>query len=157
PAGHCAWIENGMLGAPRCWLDIGTAWHAPREAIADAEVHEHVRAALQESVARHRVSDVPVGVFLSGGIDSGTLASLMVESGARDVQGITRGYDEFGGLQEDEAPAAAQIAAHCGMRHVVRRISRAEFFADLPRIFAAMDQPSIDGINTWYASKAAAE
>lgn len=121
------------------------------------EVRERVRTALRESVARHLVADVPVGVFLSGGIDSGTLAGLMVEAGASELEGVTIAYDEFAGRPEDEAPVAAQIAARYGIRHYVRRVAREEFIADLPRIFDAMDQPSIDGINTWYASKAAAE
>ena len=70
----------------------------------------------------------------------------------RQLQGITIAYDEFAGSHEDEAPVAAAIAAHYGIQHHVRRVGRDEFLADLPRIRAAMDQPSIDGINTWYAS-----
>jgi asparagine synthase (glutamine-hydrolysing) len=116
-----------------------------------------LRAALQESVARHLVVDVPVGVFVFGGIDSGAVAGPMVEAGAQELEGLTIAYDEFAGRHEDEAPVAARLAAHYGIRHIVGRITRDEFLADLPRIFDAMDQPSIDGINTWYASKAIAE
>ncbi len=100
---------------------------------------------------------MPVGVFLSGGIDSGALAGLMIEAGARSLEGVTLAYDEFAGRPEDEAPVAAKIAAHYGIRHHVRHVTRDEFQTDLPRILDAMDQPSIDGINTWYASKAVAE
>ena len=158
PAGHSAWIEGGCVADPVCWSDIGSAWRqAPAELLPDDVVRAQVRAALRESVARHLVADVPVGVFLSGGIDSGALAALMVESGARNVEGVTIAYDEFAGSHQDEAPVAAAIAAHYGIRHHVRRITRDEFLADLPRIFDAMDQPSIDGINTWFASKAVAE
>ena len=121
------------------------------------QVRELTRAALRESVAAHLVADVPVGVFLSGGIDSGALAGLMVEAGARDLQGITIAYDEFAGTHDDEAPLAATLAAHYGIAHHVRRVTRDEFAEDLPRILDAMDQPSVDGINTWYASKAVAE
>ncbi len=158
PAGHSAWIEQGRVAAPKRWWDIGDAWRgAPSGRIPDVEVREGVRSALRESVARHLVADVPVGVFLSGGIDSGALAGLMVEGGARALEGVTLAYDEFAGRPEDEAPVAARIAAHYGIRHHVRRVTRDEFVSDLPRILDAMDQPSIDGINTWYASKAAAE
>lgn len=159
PAGHCLWIADGQVTRQRCWQDIGDAWrqadHTP--APPAQEVREHVRQALRETVARHLVADVPVGVFLSGGIDSGTLAGLMVEAGARDLQGVTIAYDEFSGQHHDEAPVAAQIAAHFGIRHHVRRVTRDEFLADIPRILSAMDQPSLDGVNTWYASKAVAE
>ena len=158
PAGHCAWIEDGRMGTPECWHDVAAAWRdAPASAPPAARVREQVRAALRASVAAHLVADVPVGVFLSGGIDSGALAGLMVEAGARDLQGITIAYDEFAGTHDDEAPLAATLAAHYGIAHHVRRVTRDEFAQDLPRILDAMDQPSVDGINTWYASKAVAE
>jgi asparagine synthase (glutamine-hydrolysing) len=158
PAGHCAWIDDGRIAATRCWHDVGEAWRSSALVhLPDAEVRESTRTALRESVARHLVADVPVGVFLSGGIDSGALAGLMLEAGAQALEGVTLAYDEFAGRPEDEAPVAARIAAHYGIRHHVRHVTRDEFRTDLPRILAAMDQPSIDGINTWYASKAVAE
>ncbi len=158
PAGHCAWIDEGRMGTPQRWWDVAAAWRdAPAALPPAAEVRERVRTALRASVAAHLVADVPVGVFLSGGIDSGALAGLMVEAGAKNLQGITIAYDEFAGTHNDEAPVAATLAAHYGITHHVRRVTREEFAADLPRILAAMDQPSVDGINTWYATKAVAE
>lgn len=158
-AGHAVWIEGGQVIRDECWADIGAAWRDASACVAmpDAEVRERVASALRESVERHLVADVPVAVFLSGGIDSGALAGLMVEAGARDLQGITIAYDEFAGSHDDEAPVAAAIAAHYGIAHHIRRVGKDEFLADLPRILDAMDQPSIDGVNTWYASKAVAE
>lgn len=158
PAGHYAWIERNAISKTICWHDIGAGWrNTSPQRVPDDEVQARVRAALRESVARHLVADVPVGVFLSGGIDSGALAGLMVEAGAHGLTGVTIAYDEFAGRHEDEAPVAAAIAAHYGIAHHVRRVGREEFLADLPCILEAMDQPSIDGINTWYASKAVAE
>jgi asparagine synthase (glutamine-hydrolysing) len=158
PAGHCAWIDDGKIGTPILWWDVAAAWRDAPAALPNLdEVRERVRSALRDSVGAHLVADVPVGVFLSGGIDSGALAGLMVEAGAQRLQGITIAYDEFAGTHNDEAPVAAQLAAHYGIQHHVRRVTRDEFTADLPRILDAMDQPSIDGINTWYASKAVAE
>lgn len=158
PAGHSLWIEAGKITGTRRWYDIGQAWRdAPHDALPDAETAHNVQAALRESVGRHLVADVPVGVFLSGGFDSGAVAGLMVEAGALDLQGVTLAYDEFNGRHEDEAPVAARIAAHYGIRHHVRRVTREEFLADVPSILEAMDQPSIDGVNTWYASKAVAK
>jgi asparagine synthase (glutamine-hydrolysing) len=155
------WIENCRETSMRRWSDIGDAWRSastlpPTEMPAD-EVQSRVRDALRESVARHLVADVPVGVFLSGGIDSGALAALMKEAGVRDLKGVTIAYGEFTGQHEDEAPVAAELARHYGIEHHVRRVGREEFLEDLPRILESMDQPSIDGINTWYASKAVAE
>jgi asparagine synthase (glutamine-hydrolysing) len=158
PAGHCMWVEEGCITRKCCWHDIGAAWRTPEEAPSeDEKIADFVHRALRESISRHLVSDVPVGVFLSGGIDSGAVAGLMVEAGAHDLQGVTLAYDEFSERHEDEAPVAAQIAAHYGIKHHVRKVTQEEFHKDLPRILAAMDQPSIDGVNTWYASKAVAE
>jgi asparagine synthase (glutamine-hydrolysing) len=158
PAGHYAWVVEGRMDPPVCWWDVAVAWRdAPNTLPSDGEVRERTRNALRASVAAHLVADVPVGVFLSGGIDSGALAGLMVEAGSANLQGITLAYDEFAGTHEDEAPLAATLAAHYGIQHHVRRVSHDEFSADLPRILAAMDQPSVDGINTWYAAKAVAE
>jgi asparagine synthase (glutamine-hydrolysing) len=158
PAGQCAWVEEGRMGAPQRWWDVSAAWHDASDKLPDAgEVRERTRTAMRASVAAHLVADVPVGVFLSGGIDSGALAGLMVEAGATNLQGITLAYDEFAGTHDDEAPVALDLAAHYGIQHHVRRVSHEEFSVDLPHILAAMDQPSVDGINTWYASKAVAE
>lgn len=158
PPGHSAWIADGRICTPKCWWDVAAAWReAPTRFPPSAEIEERTRTALRACVAAHLVADVPVGVFLSGGIDSGALAGLMVEAGAKRLQGITLAYDEFTGTNHDEAPIAARLAAHYGIEHHVRRVSHDEFAADLPRILAAMDQPSVDGINTWYATKAVAE
>jgi asparagine synthase (glutamine-hydrolysing) len=120
------------------------------------ELQEVVRKAVTDSVRAHLVSDVPVSVFLSGGVDSGTMAGLISELGGK-VEGITVGFTEFVSRHEDEVPCAAIIAKHYGLPHSVRRITREEFEQDIPRILDAMDQPSVDGVNTWFAAKAAAE
>jgi len=81
----------------------------------------------------------------------------MRDAGAQDITTVTVGFDEFRGLPQDETPLAAEVARLYGTRHTTRIVTRAEFEADLPRIMAAMDQPSIDGINTWFVAKAARE
>ena len=159
PAGGCVWIADGNKTESRRWLSIGDAWQKAsldrKPDVRDAPAM--VRNALLDSARRHLVSDVPVSVFLSGGIDSSVIAALMAECGASHVQGVTLAYDEYAGRHEDEAPVAAQVAAHYGIKHHIRRITREEFLADTPRILQAMDQPSVDGVNAWYASKAVAE
>jgi asparagine synthase (glutamine-hydrolysing) len=102
------------------------------------------------------IADVPVSVFLSGGVDSGVVAGLASELGT-SVEGITIGFQEFSGHHDNEVPVARAIATHYGLAHHVRMVTRTEFDQDIPRILDAMDQPSIDGVNTWFASKAAAE
>jgi asparagine synthase (glutamine-hydrolysing) len=158
PAGHFAWIDEGRIASAQRFWDVAESWRSsPAIRLPDAEVRERVREGLRSSVAAHLVADVPVGVFLSGGVDSGALAGLMVEAGASNLQGFTLAFREFAGKHEDEAPVAARVARRYGIEHHVRVVTREEFDADLPRILAAMDQPSIDGVNTWYATKAVAE
>ena len=97
-----------------------------------------------------------MSVFLSGGLDSSVVAGLIAELG-HPVEGVTVGFEEFSGTHADEVPPARQIAHALGIRHTVRVVGRREFETDLAAILDAMDQPSIDGINTWFAAKAAAE
>lgn len=154
----CRIMADGQFIGPHKYWDIGDSWReAPECRLTEAEVQDMVRSAVSQSVRQHLVADVPVGVFLSGGIDSGSLAGLMKDTGAQGIQGITISFNEFQGRHEDEVPVAGDIARRYGIQHHVRTVTRREFEVDLPRILSAMDQPSIDGINTWYASKAVAE
>jgi asparagine synthase (glutamine-hydrolysing) len=142
---------------PVCWYDIRDAWKQEQETGHSAEeLQEYVRRAVTASVRDHLVSDVPVSVFLSGGVDSGAIIALISQLGAK-VEGITVGFKEFDKLHDDEVPVASEVAAHYGFSHYVRHVSRTEFEQDIPRFIDAMDQPTIDGVNTWFASKAAAE
>ena len=122
-------------------------------AAAEAKFRESVL----DSVRHHLVADVPVGAFLSAGIDSGASVGLMRDAGASAIHTLTIGFEEFAGSSDDETTLAAEIAQHYQTIHSTRIVSRAEFETDLPRIVDAMDQPSIDGVNMWFASKAARE
>src|SRR5688572_13892286 len=126
-------------------------------ALDGAEALAEMREALLDSVRHHLVADVPVGAFLSAGIDSGALVGLMRDSSGQEMQTVTLTFEEFRGHLEDEAPLAEEVAERYGTRHTTRVVTEGEFTADLPRILEAMDQPSIDGINTWFVAKAAHE
>jgi len=159
PAGTWCYLkENGVSTPPQCYWDIADVWReAPECNLGVNEIQEIVASAIAESVRKHLVADVPVGIFLSGGIDSGALAGLMRDQSQASIQGITIAFNEFRGRHEDEVPGAKEIAERYGINHHVRIVTQREFEDDLPKIFSAMDQPSIDGINTWFASKAVAE
>ncbi len=128
-----------------------------RDPAPAGELAERVRAGGLDSVRAHRLADVEIGVFLSAGIDSGAVLGLLRDAGQPKIRAITLQFDEFRGTAEDEAPLAAEIAARYGAEHIVRRVDRGEFERDLPDILDAMDQPSIDGVNTWFVAKAAKE
>ena len=106
----------------------------------------------------HLLADVEVGVFLSAGVDSGALLGLMRDAGQRDIRAITLAFEEFRGTSEDEAPLAARVCrALRGTPHRAARESSGSSSRISLLILEAMDQPSIDGVNTWFVSKAAKE
>jgi len=129
---------------------------ADRTGDASVNVRERLRAALADSVDRHLVACVPVGVFLSAGLDSGVITALAAES-SEDLRTITLGFSEYRGKQCDETTLARTVAASYGTGHETRWISRREFQEDFERVLTAMDQPSIDGVNTYFVAKAARE
>jgi asparagine synthase (glutamine-hydrolysing) len=159
PAGSYQWVDSTGPRPPVPYFSLAAAWAEGSQGHRDspAEIQEAVRAAVLDSVRHHLVADVPVGAFLSAGIDSGALAGLMKDAGQEDVQAVTLAFEEYEGTSDDEAPLAADVARAYGLRHTVRVVGEREFREDLPKILAAMDQPSTDGVNAWFVSKAAHE
>lgn len=132
----------------------GLKSHAGSDRDDDSKV---VQSLLLDSVRHHLVADVPVGAFLSAGIDSGALVGLMRDAGQNDIQTVTLGFQEFENDVNDEVRLAALVAEQYHTRHHARFVTEKEFVADLPLILHSMDQPTIDGINAWFVSKAAHE
>jgi len=157
PAGTCLRVTPQGAGEPSRYASLADAIARPANADHDADLQETVRESLLDSVRSHLVSDVPVGAFLSAGVDSGTLVALMHEVGYEDIRTVTLGFEEFRGSPEDEVPLSEEVARRYGTKHTTRIIGRKEFLADWPKILAAMDQPSVDGANTWLVSKSAHE
>jgi asparagine synthase (glutamine-hydrolysing) len=159
PAGSTLWVDRLGGREARSYFSIADTY-CNAEAISSPETGEDledVREALLDSVRHHLVADVPVGAFLSSGIDSGALVGLMRDAGQQDIQTVTLAFEEFGGRSQDEAPIAAEVAKQYGTRHTTRVVTEQEFRDDLPKIIDVMDQPTIDGLNTWFVSKAARE
>jgi asparagine synthase (glutamine-hydrolysing) len=158
PAGHTQLVDVAGPREPKSYANIAHVFAAgAARRVTQDEIHAKVRAATRESVAAHLLADVEVGVFLSAGVDSGALLGLMRDAGQKKVRAVTLAFEEFRGTAEDESPLASEIARLYGAEHIVRVVGKAEFQADLPAILTAMDQPSIDGINTWFVAKAARE
>lgn len=158
PAGCSLIVEGIGADAPRRYHCISNAYCGRSKLeLTSKDAGEFVRLKLLDSVKCHLVSDVPVGAFLSAGVDSSALVGLMRDAGVADLQTVTVGFEEFTGRHEDETQLAAQTAMRYRTRHFTRMVRREEFDRDLPLIVDAMDQPSIDGINTWFVSKAAHE
>ena len=106
---------------------------------------------------RHLISDVPIGIFLSSGVDSSLLAGIASQKTKKKIKAITVSFEEFENSDYNEISKAKKIAKRFGLEHHVFKVTKEDFKKDLPHILEAMDQPTIDGINVWYASKAAAK
>ena len=116
---------------------------------SDAVVASHrVRRLLEESVRRHLIADVPVGVFLSSGIDSTSLAAIA----SREVAGVHTFTIVFPETEFSEASMARRTAEKFGTTHQELMLSGDDLLARLGEAVGALDQPSIDGINTYFVS-----
>lgn len=113
-----------------------------------------IRAALEESIRLHQVSDVPVGAFLSGGTDSSTVVALMRDLTGQRVKTFTVGFGSEGEAI-NELEAARAIARRLDTDHTEVIVSGRSFLLDLDNIIEALDQPTIDGFNSYFVSKAA--
>jgi asparagine synthase (glutamine-hydrolysing) len=158
PAGSYCYVDaNGVGDATRYFSIAATLRDAVERhaTFSEEERRNIVHDAVLESVRYHMVADVPVGAFLSAGIDSTSVVALARESGAADLQTMTLRFEEYRGRDNDEAPLAAAVARQYGVRHSIQDLTLAQFKGELPNIFKAMDQPSVDGLNSYFISKAA--
>jgi asparagine synthase (glutamine-hydrolysing) len=172
PAGSSMWIDRNGARAAKNFCNISALLRETEEAeirnskfesrrsnneepITDnGEPAQRLRFALSESVRYHLVADVPVGVFLSSGLDSTAITALAAQQGG-NLRTVTLGFEEYKGTGSDETPLAEQFAKQFGATHRTISVSRGDFAAEREHLFDAMDSPSIDGVNTFFVSLAA--
>jgi asparagine synthase (glutamine-hydrolysing) len=140
---------NGHISRRRYWdlqadASLEAHMHTP------AERRRRVRELLRESMRLHLVSDVPVGVFLSGGVDSSSLVGLMREAG-HQPRTFSVGFAE---RDFDETRYAREIATRFESDHTEIRLPDADLLDQIPSALAAMDQPTGDGVNTYVVARA---
>jgi asparagine synthase (glutamine-hydrolysing) len=154
PAGSWMTVTRDGASEPRPYFSIAQVLRdAVGQRVDDADRATMIAEGVRESVRFHLVSDVPVGAFLSAGRDSGSIVGLASETGI-PLQTITM---RFEGQGNDESPLAAAVARQYGTAHHMATLSRTEFRGELPRALEAMDQPTLDGLNSYFVCKAAAE
>jgi len=119
---------------------------APLTGVSEEEIAERLLSELRTSVALRTVSDVPVGVFLSGGIDSSTNAALFSESSSEKVKTFSVGYDKDYRGCKSELPHARRFAAHIGAVHQERVLTQQDFIDFLPRMVYLQDEPIADPV-----------
>jgi asparagine synthase (glutamine-hydrolysing) len=155
PAGHSLTWERGTLCVSRYWDlvgDDGVYQQTPTSAGADPRhVEEQLQTSIEEAVRMQLVSDVPVGVFLSGGIDSSALVSILSRGGVTpSTFSIVFKEADF-----SEAKYSRAVAAKFRTNHHEISVSQADILAAIPDALSAMDLPTIDGINTFFVSREA--
>ena len=151
PGEYAVW-RAGRLGIKTYWTlrDAYSANIAPCR--TQAEFTAGLRAQLEDTIRTHAVADVPVGAFLSGGLDSTAIVALMTRHGGAQLKTFSLGFDEVG---YSEADAAAANAHYLGTDHHASVLTGERVANDIGSIIAALDQPTGDGINTYYVSAAA--
>jgi asparagine synthase (glutamine-hydrolysing) len=111
-----------------------------------------LRERLEDTIRAHVIADVPVGAFLSGGLDSAVVAGLMSRVSGNVLKTFSIGFEEDGFSEADDAEVSAR---HFGAVHHTRILTGDEVARDLDRFLASCDQPTGDGVNTYYVSQTA--
>jgi len=138
-------------------VEIQSYWKLPADKVEPRsyeEAVEQVRFHLEDAVRSHLVSDVPLGAFLSGGLDSSTVVALMRRATSGPIRTCSMVFEE---KEYSEAPYARAMAQAVGAEHYERVITAQDVLNELDNIFRAMDQPTVDGVNTYFVSKTARE
>ena len=152
-AGHCLLLERGKpLPASRVWWDID---FSQRASGSIASLEEELRHLLRQAVSSRMVADVPVGAFLSGGVDSSTVVALMAEISRAPVETCSIGFD-VGAL--DETAYADRIAERFSTHHRKRTVA-VDDFAAMDVLAEAFDEPFADAsaLPTWRVCQLARE
>ena len=159
PAGH--WARWQAQGPAHQWQLQGysslPAAGFTTHDLSYGEAVQAVAAALEQAVGRQMLADVPVGAFLSGGLDSAALVALMMGRSATPVRTFSLGFavEDLSRGVVDERSLAACTARHLGTEHLEVLTSRTEAMDALNSFVDAIDQPSVDGLNTFLVARAA--
>lgn len=133
PPAHYFVVADGRLRVERYWkLPAG-----PARQISEAAAIAELRELMDETVRLHLVSDVPLGAFLSGGLDSSAIVAWMKRLGVADIKTFSIGYDS----PESELPFAKRVAEHIGSDHYELLLTPQDFQDQLPGIAWHMDEP----------------
>jgi asparagine synthase (glutamine-hydrolysing) len=158
PPGHRMLLyvpERRRVPRARPWWDPETS-PAARDSRKPNDLDsaaKRLRPLLEDAVRAHLIADVPVGLFLSSGLDSGAIAALA----ARTQAGIGSFTLSFPGTSYDEAPLARKVAERCRTQHTEVPLDGAAMLTRIDEAVAGLDQPTMDGINTYFVSWAARE
>ena len=150
---HVADVTHPSVSSPkRYWSLADATARAPQlSRVSFADAAKQLRPLLESAVRRHLIADVPLGLFLSSGMDSTCLAALA----ARERGALYTFTVVFSELGFSEAPMARRVAERLGAKHEEMLLTAADVLARIDEAVAALDQPTADGINTYFVSWAA--
>jgi asparagine synthase (glutamine-hydrolysing) len=154
PAGSTLLVTGQGASPPHSYWSVPTAYPLPLPTVTPSEAAAMVRSSVSESTRLHLEADVPVGAFLSGGVDSGALIGLAAELRGGDVRTVTLAFEEFRDTPRDEAPIAEATARLYGTSHTTVTLSSSAIQPALDAFWATMDQPTVDGLNVYLISLA---
>lgn len=160
PAGHVLWAQKNKnpriseFANLKQWVLEAEESYTP---LSHQDKLSCLYDSLTDSMQLHLIADVPVGIFLSAGLDSTSMLAYAREVSNEYFHTVTLGFDEYVGTECDEVPLALFAANHFGVKASTYRIERSDFEEHIEKIIDAMDQPSIDGVNTYFVSWAAAQ
>jgi asparagine synthase (glutamine-hydrolysing) len=152
PGTWARWTASVSTAARGVFADVRNAYVDDGHVSDLAAFRTEVSEAVRDSVRAHLVADVPVGVFLSGGIDSGALVSCATSIGATNLQTFTIDVDDL----SSERARARHVAETFGTTHRELSVSSADIVRDLPALLRRLDQPTVDAVNSYYVSRAVA-
>lgn len=133
--------EDGCAKVSRYWSPVTVAESSPPFAGSDKEAELVLEQYLRRSIRGQMISDVPLGAFLSGGVDSSTVVALMQAESRYPVKTFTIGFHES---EYDEAPYARAVAKHLGTEHTELYVTPEEALAVVPQLPAMFDEPFAD-------------
>ena len=149
--GHYLWIDkNGNWEEKEYW----NPFNENESPVSGKEIHEQVRSVIEESVRCRSISDVPLGAFLSGGIDSSVVVGNLASISNDPITTLTISFQE---KEFDESEYSQEVSDRFKTNHHVLKLDEEQFLQALPSSLSAMDQPTIDGINTYLISRSAQE
>jgi len=139
-------IEQGKFA------DLKDFYLLPKKDMSLDQAFSETKAALLDSIQHHLVADVEVGLFLSGGIDSSIILSLMRELRHDKIKSVSA---VFPGTGYDESAKVNELVKRFKTSHLETKITGQDFVEHLDKIIYHLDQPSVDGVNTYFVSLAA--
>ena len=150
--GECATFREGKLAVRSYWTFLDATNADVAVCHSRGKFQAELRERLEDSIRAHSLADVPVGAFLSGGLDSSAIVALMQRAGGTKLKTFSLGFNEAAYSETTQAEAAARFF---GTEHQTFVLTGERVAADIETILAAFDQPTGDAINSYYVSQVA--